>query len=76
MGVAFRAPRAPIERPKPPSSRFLFYRRRESLEKYTECIRFERDYDLAISLSTLRRIRNKRLRIRNEVRKARVKLAK
>jgi len=28
MGVAFRAPRAPIERPKRPSSRFSFYRRR------------------------------------------------
>jgi len=27
MGIAFRAPRAPIERPKPPSSRFSFYRR-------------------------------------------------
>jgi len=27
MGVAFRAPRAPIERPEPPSSRFSFYRR-------------------------------------------------
>jgi len=48
---------------------------RESLEKYTECIRSGRDYDLAISLLTLRRIRNKRLRIRKEVRKARVKLA-
>jgi len=27
MSVAFRAPRAPIERPKRPSSRFSFYRR-------------------------------------------------
>jgi len=27
MGVAFRAPRAPIERPEPPSSRFSFCRR-------------------------------------------------
>jgi len=119
MSVAFRAPRAPIERPKPPSSRFSFYRRilprrvnlrnliayrkellnnlgdasliirpyknyikgsksylvRESLEKYIEYIRSRRDYDLAISLSTLRRIYNKRLRIRKEVRKARIKLA-
>jgi len=48
---------------------------KESLEKYTECIRSERDYDLAISLSTLRRIHNKRLRIRKEVRKTRIKLA-
>jgi len=31
MGVAFRAPRAPIERPKPPSSRFSFYRRKNTV---------------------------------------------
>jgi len=36
MSVAFRALRAPIERPKPPSSRFSFYRRLylESLKYY------------------------------------------
>jgi len=28
MGIAFKAPRAPIERPKLASSRFSFYRRR------------------------------------------------
>jgi len=28
MGIAFKAPRAPIERPKPASSRFSFYRRK------------------------------------------------
>jgi len=33
MGVAFKAPRAPIERPKPPSSRFSFYRRRYTFSR-------------------------------------------
>jgi len=28
IGIAFEAPRAPVERPEPPSSRFSFYRRR------------------------------------------------
>jgi len=32
MSVAFRAPRAPIERPKRPSSRVSFYRRKTTSE--------------------------------------------
>jgi len=40
MSVAFRAPRAPIERPKPPSSRFSFYRRKRLIELLTYTIPF------------------------------------
>jgi len=41
MGVAFKAPRAPIERPKPPSSRFSFYRRRYTINILNIVPRYE-----------------------------------
>jgi len=41
MGVAFRAPRAPIERPKRPSSRFSFCRRIKKEFLITLALKYE-----------------------------------
>jgi len=52
MGVAFRAPRALIERPKPPSSRFSFYRRRYSRIKGGENTERRRRYEYNNRINT------------------------
>ena len=46
----------------------------EGSEKCTECIRSQRTCDLAISPVTLKRIHNERVRMKKEVREARIRL--
>jgi len=45
-------------------------------KKYVECVRFNRDYDLAISFASIKRIYEERMRLKKEVREARAKLSR
>ena len=45
-------------------------------EKCVKCVRFNRDYDLAISLASIKRIHGKRMRLKKEMREARTKLSR
>jgi len=46
------------------------------LKKCVKCVRFSRDCDLAISLASIKRIYEKRMRLKKEVREARAKLSR
>jgi len=45
-------------------------------KKCVKCVRFNRDYDLTISLASIKRIYEKRMRLKKEVREARIKLSR
>jgi len=46
----------------------------DNFEKCVKCVRLNRDCDLAISSTSIKRIHEKRLRLKKEVREARTKL--
>ncbi len=48
----------------------------DDFEKCVKCVRFNRDYDLAISSTSIKRIHEKRMRLKKEVRKTRAKLSR
>jgi len=48
----------------------------DDFEKCMECVRSNRDYNLAISSTSIKRIHEKRLRLKKEVREARAKLSR
>jgi len=48
----------------------------DNSKKCVKCVRFDRDYDLAISLASIKRIYEKRMRLKKEVREARTKLSR
>ncbi len=48
----------------------------DDFEKCVECVRFDRDYNLAISPTSIKRIYEKRMRLKKEVREARTKLSR
>ncbi len=45
-------------------------------KKCVKCVRSNRDYDLAISSTSIKRIYEKRMRLKKEVREARAKLSR
>jgi valyl-tRNA synthetase len=45
-------------------------------KKCVKCVRFDRDCDLAISLASIKRIHEERMRLKKEVREARAKLSR
>jgi len=45
-------------------------------EKCVKCVRFDRDCNLAISTTSIKRIYGKRMRLKKEVREARAKLSR
>jgi len=47
-----------------------------NFEKCVKCVRSNRDYDLTISSISIKRIHEKRLRLKKEVREARAKLSR
>jgi len=46
-----------------------------NFEKCVKCVRFNRDCDLAISLASIKRIYEKRMRLKKEVHEVRTKLS-
>ena len=48
----------------------------DNFEKCVKCVRLNRDCDLAILSTSIKRIYEKRLRLKKEVRKARTKLSR
>ncbi len=47
-----------------------------NFKKYVECVQSNRDYDLAISPTSIKRIHEKQLRLKKEMREARAKLSR
>jgi len=47
-----------------------------NFEKCVKCVRSNRNYDLAISFASIKRIYKKRMRLKKEVRDARAKLSR
>ncbi len=45
-------------------------------KKCVKCVRSNRDYDLAISLASIKRIHKERMRLKKEMREARAKLSR
>ncbi len=48
----------------------------DNSKKCVKCVRFNRDCDLAISPTSIKRIHEKRMRLKKEVREARAKLSR
>jgi len=48
----------------------------DNFEKYVKCVRLSRNYDLAIPFASIKRIYEKRLRLKKEVREASTKLSR
>ncbi len=48
----------------------------DDFEKCVKCVRFDRDYDLAISSTSIKRIYEERMRLKKEVREPRAKLSR
>ncbi len=48
----------------------------DDFEKFVECVRSSRGYDLAISSTSIKRTHGERLRLKKEVREARAKLSR
>ncbi len=48
----------------------------DNFEKCVKCVRLNRNYDLAISSISIKRIYKKRLRLKKEMRKTRTKLSR
>ena len=48
----------------------------DDFEKCVECVRFDRDCDLTISSTSIKRIYEKRMRLKKEMREARAKLSR
>ena len=48
----------------------------DNFKKCVECVRSNRDYNLAISSTSIKRIHEKRMRLKKEVREARAKLSR
>jgi len=48
----------------------------DNSKKCVKCVRFNRDYDLAISSTSIKRIHGKRMRLKKEMREARAKLSR
>jgi len=47
-----------------------------NFKKCVKCVRFSRDYDLAIFFASIKRIYEKRMRLKKEVREAHAKLSR